>query len=225
MSAPGVPVRPTVRPAQALAAGTVMSVMAAGAIVVVGIGGPHPGLPRPSVPPSAVGSTHGAAVPSRRAAGPGSGGTSPVPSARAAAFPAPAAQGLPAAASPAGILGPAGRPAVVAVVASGRASPSSSTPSPSQGTLTVSPAALDLVALNGTPIGTLTLTAEGGPVSDYSVSVGSALAGEITVSPSSGSLAAGASVTVTVTVTSLLVVNAQITVNPGDQKVLVLLGA
>jgi RNA polymerase sigma factor (sigma-70 family) len=229
-----VPVRPAVRPAHALAAGTVMSVLAAGAVVVVGIGGSHPG-----VPPGVVGSTHGAAVPSRRGPGPGSGGTSPAPSARAAAYSAPAAaysapaaaysapaaQGPRGAASPAGVPGSSGPPDVVAVVVSGRASPSAATPAPSQGTLTVSPTALDLVALNGTPIGTLTLTAEGGPVSDYSVSVGSALAGEITVSPSSGSLAAGASVTVTVTVTSLLAVNAPITVNPGDQRVVVLLGA
>ena len=166
-----------------------------------------------------------------------------MPSARAAAGTAPASHGPPGAAnppgaaspagaasasgaaSPAGVPGSPGVPGTPTYVVSGQASPSSATPAPSQGTLTVSPAALDLVALNGTPIGTITLTAEGGPVSDYSVSVGSAMAGQITVSPSSGSLAAGASVAVSVTVTSLLVVNAQITVNPGDKKILVLLGA
>ena len=57
--------------------------------------------------------------------------------------------------------------------------------------------------VGGTASGKLTITAKGGPVSDYSITVGPALAGKLTVSPSSGSLAAGASATVTVTSTSL----------------------
>jgi hypothetical protein len=93
----------------------------------------------------------------------------------------------------------------------------------SQGILTISTGTLDLVTVNGTGRGKLTITAKGGPVSDYSITVGSALAGRLTVSPSSGSLAAGASVTVTVTSTSLIALDGQLTVNPGGQTVTVVL--
>ena len=89
--------------------------------------------------------------------------------------------------------------------------------------MSVSTGQLDLVSVNGTATGRFTLTAQGGPVSDYSVTVGSALAGHLTVSPSSGSLASGASVTITVTSTSLVAVNGQLTVNPGGQTITVLL--
>jgi len=89
--------------------------------------------------------------------------------------------------------------------------------------LSVSTGQLDLVSVNGTAAGRFTLTAQGGPVSGYSVTVGSALAGRLTVSPSSGSLASGASVTITVTSTSLVAVNGQLTVNPGGQTITVLL--
>jgi hypothetical protein len=91
----------------------------------------------------------------------------------------------------------------------------------SQGTLTTSTGTLDLATVNGTASGTLTITAQGGPVSDYSITVGPALAGKLTVSPSSGSLAAGASATVTVTSTSLIALDGQLTVNPGGHTVTV----
>ena len=80
-----------------------------------------------------------------------------------------------------------------------------------------------LVSVNGTATARFTLTAHGGPVSGYSVTVGSTLAGHITVSPSSGSLASGASVTITVTSTSLVALDGQLTVNPGGQTITVLL--
>ena len=67
------------------------------------------------------------------------------------------------------------------------------------------------------------LTAKGGPVGAYSITAGSALAGHISVSPSSGSLAAGASVTVTVTSTSLVALAGQLTVNPGGLTITVVL--
>ncbi len=89
--------------------------------------------------------------------------------------------------------------------------------------MTVSPSTLDLVTVNGTATGKLTLTAQGGPVSGYSITVGSALAGSFAVSPSSGSLASGASVTVTVTSTSPIALKGQITVNPGGHTVTVVL--
>jgi hypothetical protein len=93
----------------------------------------------------------------------------------------------------------------------------------SQGTLSVSPGTLDLVTVNGTATGKLTLTAHGGPVSGYSITVGSALSGSLAVSPSSGSLASGASVTVTVTSTSRVALDGQLIVNPGGQTVTVVL--
>jgi len=90
------------------------------------------------------------------------------------------------------------------------------------GTLTVSPGTLDLAAVNGTATGNVTITAHGGPVS-YSISLGSALAGKLTASPSSGSLTSGQSVTVRVTSTTLLGLDGQLTVNPGGESVTVLL--
>src|SRR2546429_226151 len=82
---------------------------------------------------------------------------------------------------------------------------------------------LALGAVKGTGIGKFTLTAKGGPVSPYSITAGSALAGHISVSPSSGSLAAGASVTITVTSTSLVALAGQLTVNPGGLTITVVL--
>jgi len=96
-------------------------------------------------------------------------------------------------------------------------------PSPRAGTLSASTGRLDLVSVTGTAIGTFTLTATGGAVSAYSITVGSSLAGHISVSPSSGSLAAGASVTITVTSTSLVALNGQLTVNPGGRAITVVL--
>ena len=82
---------------------------------------------------------------------------------------------------------------------------------------------LHLVSVDGTATGTFTLTAEGGAVPDYSIKVGPALAGTLTVSPSSGSLAPGAGVTITVTSTSLVAVNGKLTVDPGGHEVIVIL--
>ena len=101
---------------------------------------------------------------------------------------------------------------------------SSGAPSaPGAGTLSVSTGRLDLVSVKGTAIGKFTLTAKGGPVSAYSITAGSSLVGHITVSPSKGSLAAGASVTITVTSTSLVALNGQLTVNPGGHAITVVL--
>jgi hypothetical protein len=96
------------------------------------------------------------------------------------------------------------------------------TATPAQGTLTVSTGALDLVSVNGTASAKFTITASGGPVSNYSITVGSALAGELTVSPAAGSLASGGSVTVTVTTTTLVALAGELTVNPGGQTITVL---
>jgi RNA polymerase sigma factor (sigma-70 family) len=88
------------------------------------------------------------------------------------------------------------------------------------GTLSVSPSALVLSPLLGA---SLTLTASGGPVS-WSISGPSSLLGSITAAPASGTLAAGSSVTVTITSTALASVDSQLTVEPGDHVVTVLIG-
>ena len=91
------------------------------------------------------------------------------------------------------------------------------------GTLSSSTGRLDLASVKGTAVGKFTLTAKGGPVSAYSITAGSALAGRISVSPASGSLAAGASVTITVTSNSVVALDGNLTVNPGGLTVTVVL--
>ncbi|HUY47532.1 MAG TPA: sigma-70 family RNA polymerase sigma factor [Streptosporangiaceae bacterium] len=89
----------------------------------------------------------------------------------------------------------------------GRASPASPTATSSQpgsvlsaGPLTVSPAGLALgLSLGGSWTGTLTLTATGGPVAAYHITVAAPYLQDLTLSRSSGSLAAGQSVRITVT--------------------------
>jgi hypothetical protein len=101
-------------------------------------------------------------------------------------------------------------------------SPPASTPAPAAGTLSLSTGTLRLVSVKGVATARFTLTARGGPVS-YSITPGSSLVGSLSVTPSSGSLASGASVTVTVTSTSLVALNGQLTVNPGGQAITVIL--
>ena len=78
------------------------------------------------------------------------------------------------------------------------------------------------ILLNPLGSATLTLTASGSPVS-WSISEPSSLIGKLTVSPSSGTLAAGQSATVTLSASGLAAVDSQLTVNPGGQTVTVLL--
>ena len=210
---------------RAMVAGTAASVIAAGAIVVGTMGGPHHGAP-----PAAGGSTHGPSVsttgppqarggPSSRAGnGSAPGALTPGGTTAPVAFRSPGASGSASATT---------SPSPAAGSSSSSSSSSSSTPaassSASAGTLSVSTGRLDLVSVNGTATGQFTLTAHGGPVSGYSVTVGSTLVGHISVSPSSGSLASGASVTITVTSTSLIALAGQLTVSPGGQAITVVL--
>jgi RNA polymerase sigma factor (sigma-70 family) len=89
------------------------------------------------------------------------------------------------------------------------------------GTLTVSPASVGLqLSLGSLWTGTLTLTAEGGPVSGYHVTVPVPLLQDLTLSQASGSLAAGQSVHIQVTaVGAALFSTALLTVNPGGLSV------
>ena len=215
---------------RAMVAGAAMSVMAAGAIAAVVIVGPHHGPPSVG---AAGGATHGASAgtssPSSARGGPsgqggngGNGGNGSAPSTSTAggttapnAFRSPAAPGAQGSANPTSAAGSSSLPS--------GSSPSGSSSSASAGTLSVSTGQLDLVSVNGTSTGTFTLTATGGPVSDYSITIGSTLAGRVTVSPSSGSLASGASVRITVTSTSLVALDGHLTVNPGGQTITVVL--
>jgi RNA polymerase sigma factor (sigma-70 family) len=96
--------------------------------------------------------------------------------------------------------------------------PASSTPA--AGTLTVSPRSIVLSPLLG---GSFTLTASGGPVT-WSVTEPSSLLGALSVSQSSGTLAAGQSETVTLTVSDLASLDTTLTVDPGNISITVLLG-
>jgi RNA polymerase sigma factor (sigma-70 family) len=214
----------------AVLAGTATSVMAAGAIAVGVMAGPHYGPPSAG---AAGGSTHGpsASTASPSSAHGGPSGARGGSSGRGGNALAPSASMPHATTAPVAFRSPGAPGSASATTnSSSAAGSSSSQPSSSQtpvpasaGTLSVSTGRLALVSVNGTASAKFTLTAHGGPVSDYSVTVGSTLAGHLTVSPSSGSLAAGASVTITVTSTSLVALDGQLIVNPGGQTITVVL--
>jgi DNA-directed RNA polymerase specialized sigma24 family protein len=114
------------------------------------------------------------------------------------------------------------RPPTPAPSSSGSPSPSPSS-SPAQGQLTATPTKLVLSAVKGQAAhGTFTLTAVGGPVSSYAIVVLSGMAGKVSVSPATGTLAqAGAKVVVTVTVKSLVALATRLSVEPGGQFITV----
>ena len=174
----------------------------------------HPGASAPGALPALPGRSASATTAgSSPAASPGAGGagagaTSPgpkvLPTGTAAASTAPAGPG--AGPAPSLSTSAAPSPALSAVLA---------------GTLTVSPASLSLrLSLSGLWTGTLTLTAQGGPVSGYHVAVPVALLQDLTLSQASGSLAAGQSVQVQVTAAgAALFSTALLTVNPGGLSI------
>ena len=135
----------------------------------------------------------------------------------------------PAAGSAAGGSASGSRPSATGS-ASRRASPAPSgrsataratvtaTPRPEQGTLTVLPKSI--TPLPGRSV-TLILTASNGPVS-WSITLSPDLIGALSVVPSSGTLAAGASATVTVTPGDLLMTGGQLTLEPGGIVVTVM---
>src|SRR5580693_1228322 len=144
------------------------------------------------------------------------GGIVPVVTLKPAAQPSPGSS-----ATPTGGVS-SSSPSAAPPPASSSPPPSSSSP-PAQapaGTLSVSPGTVVLTPLLGSSI---TLTAEGGPVS-WSVSEPASLLGELIVSPSSGTLAAGQSATVSISVSGLASLDTTLTVNPGGHPVTVVLG-
>jgi RNA polymerase sigma factor (sigma-70 family) len=207
--------------------------------------GPGPGGATPPGSPGAQpgsgspgtggpGSGPGASSAHRGSPGSGSGGIVPVVTLKPAARPSPGSSATPtgsasssspsaapSSSSPAAPPPSSSSPA--APPASSSPPPSSSSPpvqAPAAGTLSVSPSTVVLTPLLGSSI---TLTAEGGPVS-WSISEPASLLGELIVSPSSGTLAAGQSTTVSISVSGLASLDTTLTVNPGGQPVTVVLG-
>jgi hypothetical protein len=102
---------------------------------------------------------------------------------------------------------------------------SATPPPPAQGYLEAAPAELILVPAKGKALGTFVLTAVGGPVGNFSITVPPGLADRVTVTPSAGSLPSGGQVLVTVTVAGKAALEAGLTVNPGTITVTVLLAS
>jgi hypothetical protein len=158
-------------------------------------------------PPRQAATTRASSAAARHAAAPAlaiATPTVPVPVPASASVPPPAT-------TPAGpTSSPTARPSP----------PPSSSPAPTNGTLSASPASVTLgvSASGGSPSGSFTLTANGGPVS-YSLTVPAQYAAQLIVSPSSGSLAAGASVTISVTWQSTAALQTALSVGPGGQAV------
>ncbi len=209
----------------AVTAGAATSIVAAGAIAVGIMAVPHHGAPSAG---AASGARHGPSV-TARSPSPGRGGPSGGDgrngsNSQGGSGPTPSTATPDGTTTPDAFRSPGGPSSSAATTgATPPATGSSSSVTVSAGTLSVSTGRLDLVSVNGTATGTFRLTAKGGQVSGYSVTAGSALAGHLTVSPSSGSLASGASVTITVTSTSLVALDGQLTVNPGGQTITVVL--
>jgi len=204
----------------AVAAGTATAAaVGVGAVLIFSTphhgGGSAPG-PGAAAPTSASAAAGTRSSPHHRASpGPGPGASQ----AGRGSGSAPAAA---AATQPGATGGSSGATAAASSPGSSPSSSQSALASPSvvvQGSLLVSLSELKLVAVTGLPTGTFTLTAQGGPVSNYSVSGGG---GQLTISPSSGSIGAGGSVTITVTATSLIAIDTTLTINPGGQTVTIL---
>jgi RNA polymerase sigma factor (sigma-70 family) len=101
----------------------------------------------------------------------------------------------------------------------------STSPPASPGTLSESPGQVQLTqaSAGGAYTGSFTLTAQGGPVASYSIQ-NPAPPGDLSISPSSGSISSGGSVTITVTVagTGGLSYETDLSVVPGGLTVVVL---
>jgi RNA polymerase sigma factor (sigma-70 family) len=186
-----------------------------------GSSGAQPGSGSPGTASPGNGSGPG----SGRSGSPGSGGAGMVPvvTVKPVAQPSPGSSATPAGSASSSSPGAAPSSSSPAAPPPSSSPPSSSSPpvqAPAQGTLTVSPSTVLITPLLGS---SLTLTAEGGPVS-WSISEPASLLGELIVSPSSGTLAAGQSTTVSISVSGLASLDTTLTVNPGNHPVTVVLG-
>jgi RNA polymerase sigma factor (sigma-70 family) len=120
--------------------------------------------------------------------------------------------------------GPGSGPGPTPSATGSPSTPPSSPPPGPPGPVTVTPNLLVLASILGGPAtGTLTLTAGGGTPTHYAITIPSSLLGRLSVTPTSGTLAAGRSTQVTVTLVGILSADTQIAVTPGGQSVTVLL--
>jgi len=174
---------------------------------------------------SAVGASASRALPRSGATSPAATGTATGPRAGGGTSAPPS---FPASGP---VSGPVSGPPMTGAPTAAPTTPATGTPAPIvsvtvttpvlAGSLVVSPSTLSLNALVG---GTLTLTANGGPVT-WSIPEPTSLLGLLTVTPSSGTLAAGQSVTVHLSVSLLSALTTTLTVTPGNQIVNLLIGA
>jgi len=216
-----------------VAGGTAAAAIVTAVVTVVGPYGHH----RPSSSPGTAGVTwtpaQGAApsaLPAARRTPPGQlslSVTRASPSAgRTRATPSPGGAGAAPASSPASGY-PAASATATATATARATAAATATPSTTvtisapavTGTLTVTPTTVHLSPLLG---GTLTLTANGGPVT-WSISEPPALLGSLAITPSSGIVHPGSPVTVVLTVSGLASVDTTLTVSPGGKAVRVLL--
>ncbi len=197
----------------------VAAVAAGGIVVLLTAGSPH----RTQVSTLAL----GGGVPAG-ATGVASSSAAASPSAHHRASPA-SSRPAPSVTASAGVPSPdpptgRGSPPPPSASASGTSPSASPSPSPGPGTLKVAPDALTLTSTAGTAVsGTFILSAVGGPVRNYAISVPAGMAAKVKVSPAAGSLPGDGWVTVTVTVTSKVAVDTQLTVDPGNIAVTVAL--
>ena len=203
----------------ALHAGTLASAASAAAVVAAGVTfavapphhAAHPAVTADGGVTSSAGATAGAADPTVTGRAGSSARTDHTVQASTTASPSPALSDRPSAGA---TLSPSPSPSP---------SPSESettSAGPAAGTLTVSPAELDLA---GSGFGVITLTASGGPVT-WSVSEPAGQAGKLIVTPASGTLAAGDSTTVSVTVNGQGKQRVRLVFTPGSTTVTVVIG-
>jgi hypothetical protein len=95
-----------------------------------------------------------------------------------------------------------------------------------QGLLAVNQTSLNFVSIRGgASTRTFVITAENGPVTGYSITVPAGLPGSLTVTPSSGSLAAGESATITATASTTAPFDTSLTLYPGGIVITVVVKA
>lgn len=190
----------------------------------------RPGTATPWANPSSLPASGGTSLPVSRGAGsaavPG-GASSPASvggtgTASAAAGSStgptgtwPSSGSSPSAGSPSASSSPSASPSPSASSSPG--SSGSGSAGTSQGTLSVSTTNIALAVGNSS---SFTLTAQGGTV-NWSISVPSGLLGSVSLSQTSGTLAAGQSVTITVDASGLATVGTPLTISPGGQTVTV----
>jgi Sigma-70 region 2 len=215
--------------AAAVVATVAAAAVAGGLVAMLTTGGPHrtlasivgngggpgaSGPPTASVAPGASGSP-GTWVAPGASGSPGASGASLAPG-----QPTPAVTVLGRITSPASPASTRTTPAPSASPSGTSASPSPSpsvSPSIVPGVLEATPATLRLTSANGKSAnGSFLLSAAGGPVSHYVITIPAAMTGKVTVSPASGSLGARGWVTVKVTVTSKVALDTRLIINPGN---------